>query len=229
MGATAAAETKTETPPAEKPAGSSTEPPKTETPPADAGTKQNEQPAAEAKPASGTLLNKSAEQKTTDTGQDGGDTAAQGAPEKYELTLPEGGWLTDDDRTKFEAKARAAGLSNDDAQAALEEIALERKAEHDSFVEATTADPTYGGEKLEQTITLANKALDKLRPKGTPRGDALRGLLDRTGYGSHLEVLSLLADIGKAMADDTIPGAKTTDSKTTTTSKAEKFYGPEKK
>ena len=129
-------------------------------------------------------------------------TTKSAAPEKYELTLPEGGRLDETDLKSLETVARSLGWTNEEAQQRLEEHADALVAQSERFLAETTQDPDYGGEKLETTQKLAKAALEKLRPAGTPRGDALRALLDKSGYGNHVAVISLLADIGKAMAED---------------------------
>jgi regulator of protease activity HflC (stomatin/prohibitin superfamily) len=227
MGAAAAT---TETKPAETTPATTTETKPAETTPAattpakaDAGTaggtslvtKPAETTPAETKPA---------EKQTTDGQQDDGQSTVQGAPEKYELTLPESGRIDADDLKVLEAKFRNANLPQDAAQAALEEIAAEREAESERFIAETTADPTYGGEKLTATLQAAVRTLDAFAPASTTEGKALRALLDKSGYGSKLEVVAFLARIGRTLADDTIPAARTGDTKPAA-SRAEKFYG----
>lgn len=124
------------------------------------------------------------------------------APEKYTLAIPEGGYVDASDLKEFEKIARAENWTNEVAQTRLVAHAEGIKAQSARFLEQTKADSTYGGEKLEQTQTLAVQALDRLRPAGTPHGDAIRSLLNKTGYGNHLEIISLLADLGKLMAED---------------------------
>lgn len=152
---------------------------------------------------------------TTQTGatgtQTGGkdDAAAQQskAPEKYALTLPENGHLDAHDLTAIETIARQQGWTNEEAQQRVNDHAAAVAAQSAHFTEQTKADPVYGGAKLPDTLKHAGLALDKLRPAGTPRGDAFRALLDKSGYGNHPEVVSLLADLGSAMAEDKTTGA----------------------
>lgn len=150
--------------------------------------------------------------KTGDTStQTGGkdDAAAQQskAPAKYALTLPENGHLDAHDLTAIETIARQQGWTNDEAQQRVNDHAAAVAAQSAHFTEQTKADPVYGGAKLPETLKHAGLALDKLRPVGTPRGDAFRALLDKSGYGNHPEVVSLLADLGSAMAEDRTTGA----------------------
>jgi hypothetical protein len=158
----------------------------------------------------------------------GKKTDDTGAPEKYTLKVPEGGRISDADLKSVETLARAEGWTNDEAQARLEQHAQQIDAMSTRFMEQTAADPTYGGDKLEATTKNATAALNRFRPAGTPRGDALREMLNRTGYGNNLEWVSLMADIGAAMGEDIPqPGSRAAVPSTTETI-ADKLY-PDKK
>lgn len=125
-------------------------------------------------------------------------------PDKYELKLPEGSenWLDDTDLTAFATLAKAEGWTNEQAQDRVNKHADALVAQSEAFRAATEADPDYGGDKLQDTQRLAQLALDKVRPAGTPRGDAFRRILAKTGWGNHVEVVSFLADLGKMAAED---------------------------
>jgi hypothetical protein len=127
-----------------------------------------------------------------------------GPPEKYELVIPQDAtrWIDAEDIEGVEALARARGWSNEDAQAELEDHVAIVRAQSAAFRAETVADTVYGGAHLAETQRLARLALDGVRPAGTPRGDAIRRILGKTGYGNNLEVLSMLADFGKLMAED---------------------------
>lgn len=131
-----------------------------------------------------------------------------GPPEKYDLKVPEGAEALVDAGmvTAMGTRAKAKGWTNEQAQAELDEVADAIAAQSAGFRTITEADPTYGGEKLQDTQRLANLALDRFAPKGTPHGDELRADLARSGYGNKLSVLAFIAQIGKAMAEDR-PGA----------------------
>jgi len=125
-------------------------------------------------------------------------------PDKYDLKLPAGAeaWLDESDLAQISTVAKQHGWTNDEAQARLEEHADALVAQSAAFRAQVEADNDYGGDKLEQTQRLAAQVLDRVRPKGTPRGDALRKILVKSGYGNNLEVVSFLADLGKLMAED---------------------------
>lgn len=169
------------------------------------------------------------ESKAGETGKtdakDGKATETSKVPEKYELKVPEGSTRLDvADLAGVETMARAKGWSNEEAQQAITEHVAALDAQSTRFLETTTADRQYGGDKLPETQKLAKTALDKLRPAGTPRGDALRSLLERSGYGNHIEVVSLLADLGRLMAEDR-PGLQTSGGDSTPMDPADRFYG----
>lgn len=129
-----------------------------------------------------------------------------GAPEKYDLKLPESSTFAPEDVKAFEAWAKSIGLTNEQAQAAIDgqvEMIDMRLAE---FKEQTEADPEFGGDKLAETQRLANLALDKLRPKGHPRRDALMQFLEHTGAINNIHVVSILADAGRMMDEDSSGG-----------------------
>jgi hypothetical protein len=134
--------------------------------------------------------------------KDGAAAQQPKAPAKYTLSIPDDRHIDETDLARIEAFARAKDLSNDEAQAYVGQLAEARKTDVTRFLDETKADPEYGGDKLEETQKLARQALEKLRPAGTPRGDALRRLLDKEGYGNSIHFISLLADIGKLMAED---------------------------
>ena len=202
-----------------KPAG---EKPAGEKPAGEAKTE--EKPAGE-KPAGETAGKTSGDGAKTE-GKDGKAAAEPKAPEKYALTMPEGGHVDAKDLATLETIARAQNLSNEEAQALLDSHAASVAAESERFLTETKADPEYGGDKLDKSIELATALLDKVRPKGTARGDALRSLLTKTGYGNHVEVIALLADLGKLMAEDGHVGGKGGGNEKKST--AEVLYGSDK-
>lgn len=127
------------------------------------------------------------------------------APEKYALKLPEHNRVSADDLARLEQIARAQDWTNEQAQELLEAEHAELEARHDRFATELRADPDYGGDKLETTAKYAQAAMDRFRPAGTTRGDSLRAFLSTSGYGDNAHWVSLMADIGKAMAEDTPP------------------------
>lgn len=179
--------------------------------------------AADKKTADDTAA--AAKKKTDD---DAAEAAAKAkkAPEKYELKVPDDAkdWIDANDLTAIEGLARAKGWTQEEAQGAVTEHAAGLVAQSKRFRAETEADKTYGGDNLAETSRLAALALDKIRPADSAQGKALRGMLAKTGYGNNLLVVSLLADIGKMMDEDstrlTSGGRKTAGD-----DPAEKLYG----
>jgi hypothetical protein len=128
--------------------------------------------------------------------------APAGAPEKYALTVPEGEFIDQDDLTALETHARQQGWTNEVAQAALTEFGEQLRLQSERFLAASKADTEYGGEKLAKTQQLAQAVLEKFRPASHGRRAAFMSLISKSGIGNHIELLSLLADIGHAMAED---------------------------
>jgi outer membrane biosynthesis protein TonB len=179
----------------------------TDTKPAEVATepaKPAEQTPATEKPAEKPAEPKADEPTVEPAKPEAAQAEQPKPPEKYDLTLPDGAdtWLDQADVTHIEALAKTNGWTKEQAQSALEQHVDALATQSQAFRTATEADPIYGGDHLERTQTLARRALDRVRPAGTPHGDALRSLLTKTGYGNHLEVVSLLADLGTLMAED---------------------------
>jgi hypothetical protein len=159
----------------------------------------------------------------SDGGEKPGDKPA-GAPEKYEIALPEGLSLDESLFSAAEPVLRELNLSNEQATKLASVIAEVRASEAEAFVQqvqewgkTTQADPEIGGKALESTLTEGRKALAK---HGTPE---LRALLDNTGLGNHPEVVRFFARVGKTIPteDSVVTGERSGGTK----SMAERLYG----
>jgi hypothetical protein len=130
------------------------------------------------------------------------------APDAYTLKVSDEAkeFIADDDRVFLEEVGKANDWTNEEAQAELDAHVERTKAklakQADEWAKATKADPVYGGEQFKETQRLARKALDTLRPEGHPRRDSFMRFLDRGGAGNHIEVVSMLADLGKILSED---------------------------
>jgi hypothetical protein len=201
--------------------------PGAETKPAETKPAGDTKPAPETKPAATTTEEKPGEQPAkTPAGKDDTATPESKVPEKYTLTLPDGGRIDDHDLATIEALARESNWSNEEAQARLEAHAEFIESHSQAFRTITESDPVYGGRHLEETTKFADAALNKIRPKGTPHGDAFRALLFKSGYDNNLEVVAFLADLGKSWAEDGTAGGggATPESDDIATA----LYGPDK-
>ncbi|HXD72175.1 MAG TPA: hypothetical protein VN628_00490 [Vicinamibacterales bacterium] len=125
------------------------------------------------------------------------------APDKYALTLPEGGRVDASDVAKLEAIARANNWTNDQAQAALTEHDSALKAQSDQFLTDLRTHAEIGGEHLAVSQQRANAVLDTFLPAESPEGKALRADLNKSGYANYAPLVLLLARIGKSMSEDT--------------------------
>ena len=159
---------------------------------------------------------------------DGGekpDDKPAGAPEKYEIALPDGYTLDEATFSKAEPVLRELNLTNEQATKLAGVIAEVRASEAEAFVQqvqewgkATTADPEIGGKALQETLQVGRRAL---ATHGTPE---LRALLDNTGLGNHPEVVRFFARVGKTIPveDSVVSGER---SGSTGKSLAERIYG----
>lgn len=125
-----------------------------------------------------------------------------GAPAKYELKVPDDSPFFEFNLEAFETIARENNLTNEQAQAALDREQERLNEQSTRFAETTKADKVYGGDKLDTTQRLSNAAIDLVRPKSHPRSKAFREILDKSGFGNHIEIVSFLADLGKRLEED---------------------------
>ncbi len=135
-----------------------------------------------------------------------GETAAKadGAPENYDLKVPEGATMDPDGVAAFGKFARELNLSNEAAQKLMDKMAptmaQRQQAAIDKAIqgwgESAKTDKEFGGQQLDQNLAVAKKALDAF---GTPE---LRELLVKSGLGNHPEVIRVFYRAGKAISED---------------------------
>jgi len=135
-----------------------------------------------------------------------------GVPDKYEFSAPEGVTLDAELTTEFEGIAKELGLPQEAAQKVHSlgaKLAAKQAAAYQAALETTQAqwketavkDKEFGGEKLQENLGVANKALAQF---ATPE---LKALLDGSKLGDHPEVVRLFYRLGKAMSEDKfVPG-----------------------
>lgn len=163
----------------------------------------------------------------------GGDEgAAAGAPEKYELTPPEGFEAIDAALMgEAEPVLRELNLTNEEAQklvplvgkaiqdavakandAGAQQVSDLRKGWADAF----DADPEIGGANRKATEAAAAKAFDHY---GLKPGEGLRQLLDESGLGNHPDMIRFVARVGRDLAEGSfergavVPTPKTPEQK----------------
>lgn len=129
--------------------------------------------------------------------------AEPAVPETYDLKMPEGVELDKAAADEFTVIAKELKLD----QAAAQKLAdigakmAQRQVEaHAQLVETWTqqvkADKEIGGDKLEENLGIARKAIDAF---GSPE---LKALLNSSGLGNHPELVKLAYRVGKAISED---------------------------
>ncbi len=135
-------------------------------------------------------------------------------PEKYDFKVPEGVEVSDEERTEVEAIAKEGKMSLELAQKVFDMRVSARTgvmdkltADHVTRVAdwdaQTRADTEIGGDKFEHSVRIAQKVINKFGSEGF--GEMLR----TSGYGSHPEVVRMMAKIGQAMSEDSLEIAGT--------------------
>ena len=152
----------------------------------------------------------------TDTTNEGGEgdqgtqAEKQGAPDKYEFDAGEGKEFDPAVLEAYSEVAKELNLSNEDAQKLLDKVApvmQARQAEQieavkEGWAEAARTDKEFGGEKLDQNLAVAKKALDAF---GSPE---LKALLNESGLGNNPEVIRFMYRAGKQISEDNLVGGK---------------------
>lgn len=132
------------------------------------------------------------------------------APVVYDLKIPEGalGLVDSKDLDFFKTAGEKAKWTPQEAQAAVDEFVTLAQAQSARFLAESQADPTYGGANFAEAQRRAMAVITRLRPAGHPRHDSFQSFLAKGGAGNHIEVISILADLGKLMGEDTPPDGR---------------------
>lgn len=162
---------------------------------------------AETQPGSGEDSTAGTDTQAGEDSQSGQDTVA-GAPDAYaDFTAPDGIELDTVVLEDFKATAKELNLPQEAAQRVVDlGVALIQKATEQNaaaiaevqqgWIQASKADPEFGGAKLNESLGLTRKALDKV---GSPE---LVTLLNDSGLGNHPEIIRVLAKVGKLFSED---------------------------
>ena len=163
---------------------------------------ETQAPVAEA-PAASEQDGQQEQQSTAES-----EAAPEGAPEQYaDFQLPEGAQLEAGVDSEIKAIAKELGLTQEKAQK-LAETALKLTQSADAaiqerfakgkeeWVTATRNDKEIGGDKLNDSLASAKKALDAF---GSPE---LTNILDASGLGNHPDVIRAFARVGAAISED---------------------------
>ena len=140
----------------------------------------------------------------TDGSKDDTTAESQGAPEKYEFKAPDGVVVDDTTIESFSEVAKELNLSQEAAQKILDKVGpvmAQRQAEvianlNTQWVEGVRSDKEIGGDKLQENLAVAKKAMDTF---GTPE---LRTLLNESRLGNHPEIIRVFYRAGKSISED---------------------------
>ncbi len=148
-------------------------------------------------------------------GEEGSEAEAPVVPEKYELKASEG--LPDLDPEALalaEPVFKELGLTNDQAQQLIpvaekfaasitdklnQQILAGVAEQRAAWLAEAKADPEIGGNKWDDSLVAASKALDTL---GFTKGTPFRAMLDESGLGNHPEMIRAWAKVGRAVSED---------------------------
>lgn len=153
-----------------------------------------------AAPAAGTTdaTTTSPEAGTQDT-----KTTEPVVPESYDLKMPEGVQLDSAAAEEFTAIAKELKLDQGAAQKLADigaKMATRQAEAHTQMIETWTeqvkTDKEIGGDKLDENLGIARKAIDTF---GSPE---LKTLLNSSGLGNHPEIVKLAYRVGKAISED---------------------------
>lgn len=144
---------------------------------------------------------KAGEQTSDDKGAKGDEPVV---PEKYEFTMPDDVELDGPSAEEFSAIAKELKLSQADAQR-IADVAIkmqQKQAETHvatvkGWADSCKTDKEFGGDNLEQNMSVARKAIDTF---GSPE---LKALLNSSGLGNHPEIVRFAFKAGKAVSEDT--------------------------
>lgn len=141
-------------------------------------------------------------------GKKGEGDEPKGAPEKYELELPEGMQIDEALMGEFEPVLRELDLTNE--QASKLAVLVPKIQEHqaaawakqvDAWEQSVNADPDLGGANLAETTEVCKKALAAFG------SEELTQYLDETGFGNHPALVKFVHKVGKSLTEDSmIPG-----------------------
>ncbi len=128
----------------------------------------------------------------------------QGAPEKYEFPTTDGLQFDDQVVGAFSEVAKELNLSQEQAQKFLDKVGPVMAAQQvealtavsNEWAESAKTDKEFGGDKLNENLAVAKKAMDAF---ASPE---LRTLLNESALGNNPEVIRMFYRVGKAISED---------------------------
>jgi hypothetical protein len=166
-----------------------------------------EQPANGQQASDGQNQSNATEQSDGNTeGNQDGNKPVEGAPEKYDFKFDEGKTVDAGILDVYSEVAKELNLTQDAAQKMLSKIApviegqqLQRiEAVKNEWTQASVTDKEFGGDKLQENLQVAEKALSQF---GT---DQLRALLKQSGLANNPEVIRFMYRAGRQLSEDTV-------------------------
>ena len=137
----------------------------------------------------------------------GGEKAqADTPPEPYALDFGVYGENVDAGEAQFLSQiAQESGADAAAASKLVQDLTLWGQVKHEQQVkaweEASRNDPDFGGEKLDENLAIANRALEAYDPQGE-----IRAMLVETGYEKHPALVRFFLAIGRDLAPDRMVG-----------------------
>jgi hypothetical protein len=137
------------------------------------------------------------------------DQAEQKQVEEYKFEMPEGMEVDKAAADEFSQIAKDLKLDQE-AAGKLAQVGvkmMQRQVEAHAnlvqgWVDQVKADKEIGGDKFDESLAVARKAMDAF---GTP---GLKEILDSTGLGNHPEVIRAFVKAGKAISEDRVISGK---------------------
>ena len=142
-----------------------------------------------------------------ETNATGGEKAqADTPPEPYALDFGVYGENVDAGEAQFLSQiAQESGADAAVASKLVQDLTLWGQVKHEQQVqaweEASRNDPDFGGEKLQENLAIANRALEAYDPQGE-----IRAMLAETGYGNHPALVRFFLAIGRDLSPDRMVG-----------------------
>ena len=142
-------------------------------------------------------------------------------PEQYQFTAAEGKEYDAEVLKEYEAAAREIGLDNDKANSMLGRMSaiLEQRQTaqmevlSSQWAEQSRTDTEFGGDKLNENMAVAKRALQQY---GSPE---LTELLNQSGLGNHPAFIRMFYRVGLTLREDGMVNANKGDARS-----AQSFY-----
>ncbi|MGL4668096.1 MAG: protease [Saezia sp.] len=138
--------------------------------------------------------------EATDSGED-----VHGAPEQYAFSMPEGA-VDEGVIEAYSDVAKELNLPQHQAQKVIDRVLPAMQSQQaqmlskarEDWAQASRLDREFGGGRLNESLSIAKKAIDTF---GSPE---LEALLNQSGLGNHPEIIRAFYRAGKSLHQDSI-------------------------